>query len=326
MFTAYPISDENSEFKDLGELINFIFFKELKSFYKNEKKYKNSYFTINKKSIKWFGSFKNAYSSIPIESNSVITYLSGSFGAIIGFKNDDYFNPNLFIISDETGYHLPYIIKPNLKQFYKLLKSTTLIIRANQQFFTFTEDEENKNIKYLNREDNLFDKRSGKLIDPDDIDSLYENDRFNFKAALNFIRGGYQSKQNCLSPKIPYQLDSYLNFGKYKLLNAPNLVNDLKLIDIIEQDISYFNWILINLNHFFLEKDQIEKFKNKISKKALLINARKVNEYTAITNDYYNSGGYESNSNNDREYAERESFYAMTDGNYGSYDECYGID
>jgi hypothetical protein len=324
-FTAYQHECIPSKYNDLGELINYLFFEKLKLFYKNEKNYCKPYFTINSNKIKWFDSFKTAYSSIPNNKNRFTIYLSGSFGAIIGLKKEDYLSPDLFSLSDKSCYFYPYLILPNLNTFYTLLESSTLIIRPNQLFFNFVESEDYTGSKILNMEDDLFDKMTGKWIDSNDIDSKYTNANAIFLSTINNIAGGYTSKAKYFYPREPHQLESKLDFGKYKKEDEFVFVKELKLIEIIEKDINYFEWLIINLNHFFLEKDQIERFKNRISDRALLINARKVNEYTAYMNDYDISSNNE-NSSNCRDYADRESFNAMTDGNYGSYEDIYGID
>jgi hypothetical protein len=324
-FTAYQIEKKAADYRDLGELINVLFYNELSSFYEMEKTYKDSFITISQKTIECFDSFSKAYSSISNSSSQFSIYLSGSFGAIIGLKNDDYLNPKLFSVSDETGCRFPYIIKPNLNTFYELLKSSTIIIRANQLFFNFIEDEMEPNTKMLNTDKDLFDRRNGEWIDINDIDSKYEDARLSFNSAFNFVNGGYLKFVQKFKVNHPHYLESYLNFGKYKKQNAPHLCQDLKLSEIINVDLKYVEWLIVNINHFFLEKDQIDNFKDKISKKAFLVNARKVNEYSAYMDDYNDSPAY-NNSDFDSDSAERDYFYTMTDGNYGSYEEFYGLE
>jgi hypothetical protein len=111
-----------------------------------------------------------------------------------------------------------------------------------------------------------------------------------------------------------YELDTEFTFGKYEGKTLKDIIND---------DQSYIDWCINNLEHFYISNDVIEKLK--LIKPDFSISEETQNhlneKYETWENeqdeDYEEDDYYERD---DRDY-ERDNFDALTDGQYGSYDD-----
>jgi hypothetical protein len=89
---------------------------------------------------------------------------------------------------------------------------------------------------------------------------------------------------------------------------------------------SYIWWCSINLAHFFIEKDVIEDLKEihsgfSMSEEALEKLAEKYEIWDSEQDDYPDYDDTDDYDRPDYQDYERDSFDALTDGQYGSYDD-----
>lgn len=114
-----------------------------------------------------------------------------------------------------------------------------------------------------------------------------------------------------------YTVETTLTFGKY---------NGKSIRDILVIQPSYLDWCIINLEHFYLDDDVIESMeatnKFKISSQAQGILSKKKQNWLTQNNDS------DYNYNRDADYyksnSDRDNFYALTDGQYGNYEDWGG--
>ena len=114
-----------------------------------------------------------------------------------------------------------------------------------------------------------------------------------------------------------YDLDSVLNFGKFE---------GKTIKEVAELQPSYLDWCAINLEHFYIVEYQMEELKSICPEFTFSEEAKGklVEKYEAWENeqedypDYENSGDYDQPDYQDYE---RDTFDALTDGQYGSYDD-----
>lgn len=107
-----------------------------------------------------------------------------------------------------------------------------------------------------------------------------------------------------------YTLDSVLSFGKYE---------NSTLEEVFEIDPSYIEWCILNLDHFFIDFQTI--------KELTIVNI--YFDFPESTLDFLRTKildeiKREEDEERRRDYL-RDSFYALTDGQLGDYDE-YGGD
>lgn len=119
-----------------------------------------------------------------------------------------------------------------------------------------------------------------------------------------------------------YGLDTILNFGKHK---------GKSLKEVIQKDPSYVNWCAFNLNYFYISKEVLEEIKSLFPNFSLSEEAQKrLNQKYAIweaeQEEFYQQQeeekewkGYDPRKEIDELY-----FYAMTDGQYGRYEDWDG--
>jgi len=108
-----------------------------------------------------------------------------------------------------------------------------------------------------------------------------------------------------------YELDTPLTFGKYK---------GYDLLQVFINDPSYIDWCIRKLDHFTLEEwvyDELLEHKPDFEFSAESL--EKLRSNWEPEDDYWDFDPHE----NDDPYEdwERDSFDAMTDGQYGSYDD-----
>jgi broad specificity phosphatase PhoE len=115
-----------------------------------------------------------------------------------------------------------------------------------------------------------------------------------------------------------YDLNTILNFGKFE---------GETIKEVAEIQPSYLDWCAINLDHFYIDEGEIEELKGinpgfSFSEEAKEKLAEKYGnwedeqEYYA---DYENP--YDYNQPDYYQDYERDTFDALTDGQYGSYDD-----
>lgn len=112
-----------------------------------------------------------------------------------------------------------------------------------------------------------------------------------------------------------YNPDTVFNFGKF---------SGKTLSEIIHLDPSYIDWCAINLEHFYITEDVINQIKSIksdffISESGYQILKEKIKswEIEQEVDDDYDDRDYDRD---DRDY-DRDNFNALTDGQYGSYDD-----
>lgn len=111
-----------------------------------------------------------------------------------------------------------------------------------------------------------------------------------------------------------YNLDTVFTFGKFE-------VNTVR--QIINIQASYLDWCALNLDHFYISDEVIEGIKKinpdfKISDEGM----RKLNEKYEIWENEQQVGDYDDYDDyNDYHDYERDTFDALTDGQYGDYDD-----
>jgi len=111
-----------------------------------------------------------------------------------------------------------------------------------------------------------------------------------------------------------YNLDTEFTFGKFEGKTVK---------EVLDIQPSYLDWCAVNLDHFYISDDIIEKIKAIIPDFKLSEEGKqKLNEkYETWENeqeDYDNYGDYDYQDN--YEY-ERDTFDVLTDGQYGDYDD-----
>ena len=114
-----------------------------------------------------------------------------------------------------------------------------------------------------------------------------------------------------------YDLNSVISFGKFE---------GKTIREVADAQPSYLEWCSINLDHFFINQDIVEELKENnpsfsFSKEA---QDRLAEKYEAWEIEQDDSTAYESYDEYDYdEYPdyERDTFDALTDGQYGDYDD-----
>lgn len=110
-----------------------------------------------------------------------------------------------------------------------------------------------------------------------------------------------------------YDLDSVFTFGMYK---------GMTLQKILIENPSYIQWCILNLDHFNLEEDVFDEFQNinpnfKFSEDATnKLQSNWEDELDAQDYFQYDEPDYDCSAD-----WEQDTFDALTDGQYGSYDD-----
>jgi len=114
-----------------------------------------------------------------------------------------------------------------------------------------------------------------------------------------------------------YDLNTVLNFGKFE---------GKTIQEVAGIQPSYLDWCAINLEHFYIDDEEVEALKEaypsfSFSEEA---KAKLAEKYEAWENEQEDYPDYDSPDDYDRpDYQdyERDTFDALTDGQYGSYDD-----
>ncbi len=101
-----------------------------------------------------------------------------------------------------------------------------------------------------------------------------------------------------------YNENTEFTFGKYE---------GKSLQEVSQIDTSYIDWCLCNLDHFCLEDEVFEHLKNVISAEGITQQTEKWSNYLDEDDDNYRNHDYD-----------RDTFNALTDGQYGDYDDFDG--
>jgi len=109
-----------------------------------------------------------------------------------------------------------------------------------------------------------------------------------------------------------YNLDTEFTFGKYK---------GKTVREVLEIEHSYIDWSAINLDHFFISDEVMEEIKSilpdfSISEEGQKKLSEKYETWENEQEDYDDYDSYE-----DYQDYERDTFDALTDGQYGDYDD-----
>lgn len=119
-----------------------------------------------------------------------------------------------------------------------------------------------------------------------------------------------------------YSLETTFTFGKYKGKNVE---------EVLAIQPSYLNWCAINLEYFYVSEEVMDEIKAvtpnfTFSDEAIKILDKKYCKWRDENraNDYednYQNNNYDYKDNN---YSGRDTFDALTDGQYGDYDDWGG--
>lgn len=117
-----------------------------------------------------------------------------------------------------------------------------------------------------------------------------------------------------------YSLETTFTFGKYKGKNVE---------EVLAIQPSYLNWCAINLEHFYVSEEVMDEIKFitpnfTFSDEAIEILDKKYCEWhdENETSDYEDN--YQNNNYRDSNDSDRDTFDALTDGQYGDYDDWGG--
>lgn len=109
-----------------------------------------------------------------------------------------------------------------------------------------------------------------------------------------------------------YNLDTEFTFGKFE---------GMTVSEVLKIQHSYINWCAINLDHFFIPDEVIKEIKSTIpdftiSEEGQKKLSEKYETWVKEQEDYDDNDHY-----NDYQDYERDTFNALTDGQYGDYDD-----
>ena len=111
-----------------------------------------------------------------------------------------------------------------------------------------------------------------------------------------------------------YMLDTEFNFGTFE---------GKTLQEVIAIRASYINWCMINLDHFCISDEVLDEIKEikpgfSLSKEADECLTQKNDDWVNEQENYNDRHSYDRNDYQDYE---RDTFDAITDGQYGDYDD-----
>ena len=114
-----------------------------------------------------------------------------------------------------------------------------------------------------------------------------------------------------------YDLNTVLNFGKFKNKTIQEMAG-------IQP--SYLDWCAINLEDFYIDKEEIEALKEaypgfSFSEDAKGKLAEKYEVWENEQEDYLDYDSFDNYDRPDYQDYEQDTFDALTDGQYGSYDD-----
>jgi hypothetical protein len=108
-----------------------------------------------------------------------------------------------------------------------------------------------------------------------------------------------------------YNLDTKFGFGKFK---------GKTLKEVVESQASYIDWCAINVDRFYISDEVLDEVKSNFSFFTISEEAKKklFEKYEKYSNEQER---FDERDIEEREDYERDNFDALTDGNYGDYDD-----